>query len=140
MPVIKKKPNFFRENYFKVFGTVWLLIGGVGILVDNSMFLGYLYLIMGLGYFIAGYIKRNQTKAYIEWDEEKLVFSDWFQKPVSYPLSSIDALIISRENLTIKSGAANGTMVDLKGYKEEDIQFLSKEFNSYLNTRIEQLA
>lgn len=135
MPVIKKKPNFFRENYFKVFGTVWLLFGAIIVIADDSMIMGYLYLIMGLCYFIAGYIKRTQNKAYIEWDKKKLVFSDWFQTPVEYQLSSIDALIFSGENITIKSGAANGTMVDLKGYKEEDIHLLKNDFNSYLNPR-----
>ncbi|MCM4159787.1 hypothetical protein FHG64_15680 [Antarcticibacterium flavum] len=133
MPSIIKEPNFFRENYFTVFGAVWLFIGGAVVLIDTGMILGYLYLIIAVVYFGVGYFKRHQKKAYIEWNDEKLVFNDWFQSPVEYSLSSIDAIIVSGQNLTIKSGAANGTMVDLKGYKEEDIQFLQDDLNQFIS-------
>lgn len=133
MPIISKKPNFFRENYFGLFGSVWALFGGAIVIVDESMPLGYLYLFMSVGYFLMGYIKRHQNKAYIKWDDEKLIFSDWYQRPVAYPYSSIDAIIISGENLTIKSGAANGTMIDLKGYDQEDIHLLKSVSINHLD-------
>lgn len=132
MPSIKKQPNFFRKNYFYLYGTTSLVFG-VGIFIaDSELLLGNLYLLLGLGAFVFGYINRNKNHAYIEWDAEKLVMSDWNQKPVVYRVSSIDGIIVSGKNLTVKSGAADGTMMDLKGFKEEDIRFFENEFSKNL--------
>jgi len=140
MPVIKKKPNFFRENYYKVFGTTWFVLGGLSVLFTPENPVGYLYFIAGIGYFVIGYLNRDHIQAYIQWDPENLILSNWNQKPLIYPVSSIDALIISRENLTVKSGAANGTMLDLKGFNEEDINYLQNDFNKYIQTNVNQVA
>lgn len=138
MPLIKKQPNFFRKNYFYGFGTISLLFGSGIAIADSKLLSGYLYLLLGLGSFVFGYINRSKNHASIEWDTEKLVLSDWHQKPVVYPVSSVDAIIVSGQNLTVKSGAANGTMMDLKGFEAEDIHFFQNDFNKNLEPTLKQ--
>ena len=48
-------------------------------------------------------------------------------------LSEVDHLNVSDYNLTIKKGAAAGTMIELKGFKPEEIRKLKQDFNSETN-------
>ncbi|PRX41946.1 hypothetical protein [Salegentibacter salegens] len=89
--------------------------------------MSYGYTIIGLTYACVGYFKKDLPLEFIAWDEEKIEISEWQQSTRSYNWSTIDGINVSPSNLTIKSGPADGTMVDLKGYTEADIEKLKSE-------------
>ncbi|OEY72636.1 hypothetical protein [Salegentibacter salarius] len=127
MPQISKKVSFFRRNYFYITGGFWLGMGIALILVGGNDFIAYPYTIVGLigaGY---GYFKNDLPLEFIRWDNEKIEISEWQQSTRSYNWRNIDGINVSATNLTIKSGPAGGTMVELKGYSEVDIEKLKTE-------------
>lgn len=127
MPQISKKVGFFRRNYFYITGGFWLGMGIALILVGGNDFIAYPYTIFGLigaGY---GYFKKDLPLEFIRWDNEKIEISEWQQSTRSYNWRNIDGINVSATNLTIKSGPAGGTMVELKGYTEADIEKLKTE-------------
>ncbi|HKL36449.1 MAG TPA: hypothetical protein VJ899_09190 [Salegentibacter sp.] len=130
MPQISKKVNFFRRNYFYITGGFWLCMGFALILVGGNEFIAYPYTIFGLigaGY---GYFKKELPLEFIRWDNEKIEISEWQQSSQTYLWENIDGINVSETNLTIKSGPAGGTMVELKGYPEADIEKLKTELTS----------
>ena len=58
------------------------------------------------------------------------MISGFQQAPLTYFWNEIDEIYISKNHLTVKSGAANGIMYDLKDFQDEDVQFLKKELDS----------
>ncbi|MGY5847425.1 hypothetical protein ACW6QP_08385 [Salegentibacter sp. HM20] len=120
MQRISKPSNFYRKHHHYIFGGFWLVSGLVIILFENRNFLGFGYGGFGLAYFIFGYFNRNKTDEYIAWDENKIIIKQLHNEILEYPKGKIDALGVSKTDLTIKSGAAAGIMVELKQYSEED--------------------
>lgn len=133
MPKISKEVTFFRRNYFYVIGVGWLFIG-VGLLVAKAnLFLGCTYTVLGLIYAGYAYFKKDLPLEFIRWDDEKIEISEWQQNTKTYHWEDVDSINVSEANLTIRSGAANGTMVGLDNYSEENIEKLRialADFNS----------
>jgi len=127
MPQISKKVTFFRRNYFFIMGGIWLLFGITMLIVKTYDVMAYGYTIIGLVYAVVGYFKKDLPLEFIRWDDEKIEISEWQQSTRSYKWTGIDGINVSETNLTIKSGPANGTMVELKGYTEADIEKLKTE-------------
>ena len=127
MPQISKKVTFFRRNYFFIMGGIWGLMGVLMIIFQVMDVMAYGYTLIGLIYAVVGYLKRDLALEFISWDEEKIEISEWQQSTQSYKWENIDAINVSATNLTIKSGPADGTMVELKGYIETDIEKLKTE-------------
>lgn len=127
MPQISKKVSFFRRYYFYLMGGFWLCMGIALILIGSNDFIAYPYTIFGLigaGY---GYFKKDLPLEFIRWDNDKIEISEWQQEKRAYNWGNIDGINVSPTNLTIKSGPAGGTMVELKGYTEADIEKLKNE-------------
>lgn len=133
MSKISKKVTFFRRNYFYVIGVGWLLLGVVLLVAKANPFLGYTYTVLGLFYAGYAYFKKDLPREFIRWDDEKIEISEWQQNTKTYLWKDVDSINVSEANLTIKSGAANGTMVALDKYSEAKIKKLRTalvDFNS----------
>lgn len=130
MPGITQKKNFFKENYFYLFGFLWFFMGlMMWLLVKNAIYLTYFPL--GIGTMLYGHFNKKRHSAYIKWDEKSITLKEWTEKSKTYKFRDIDQIIISKGHLTIKSGAANGIMVELKDYNEEDKHFLQQSIPSF---------
>ncbi|HSP82152.1 MAG TPA: hypothetical protein VLN72_00305, partial [Gillisia sp.] len=70
------------------------------------------------------YLIRNKTEEYITCNNFANIVKDLANEELTYSSQEIDAVFISNNHLTIKSGAANGIILDLVGYSEEDIELL----------------
>ena len=134
MQKIEKHNGFFRRYYYSLFGSFYLIIAvAMFFIADSSSVMSDGYFVIGIGYFVGQYFFGGSTKEYISWDHNKIVLKQWCQKEVSFTLAEIDHINVSEYNLTIKKGAAAGTMMDLQGFKPEDIQQLQKDFSSEVN-------
>ena len=130
---ISKKVTFFRRNYFFIMGGIWLLFGITMLIVKTYDVMAYGYTIIGLVYAVVGYFKKDMPLEFIRWDDEKIEISEWQQSTRSYNWGKIDGINVSATNLTIKSGPAGGTMVELKGYIKADIEKLKTELTPEQN-------
>ncbi len=134
MQKIEKYNGFFRRHYYSLFGSFYLIIAvTMFFIADSSSVMSYGYFAFGIGYFVVQYFSGGSTEEYISWDHDKIVLKQWCQKEVSFTLAEIDYINVSDYNLTIKKGAAAGTMMDLQGFKPEDIQQLQEDFSSEVN-------
>ena len=90
-----------------------------------------LYLLLGLLYFVA--IRKNKIRnsEYIEWDHEKLIVKKQNEKPNGYLLSTLNDLKVTTDDLVIKAPDASGTMMNLKGYSEDDIRKLRADLSNF---------
>ncbi|QED37613.1 hypothetical protein FK178_07685 [Antarcticibacterium arcticum] len=123
MARIVKPTGFFKKNYHYIVGGFWFLAGLISLILRES-FIYYTYLPLGLGLIIYGYSIRKKTEESISWNNKGLFINDLANGKLSYPWEDIDTVFISNNHLTVKSGAANGIILDLLGYSEEDIHLL----------------
>ena len=114
-------------------GGIWLLFGITMLIVKTYDVMAYGYTIIGLVYAVVGYFKKDLALEFIRWNNEKIEISEWQQSARSYKWRNIDGINVSATNLTIKSGPAGGTMVELKGYTEADIDKLKTELTPEQN-------
>lgn len=127
MPEISKKSSFFRRNFFYLTAGIWA-IAGISMLIFQIVdFMAYGYTVIGIAYAVIGYFKRDLPLEFISWDEEKIQISEWQQSTRSYKWENVDGINISATNLTIKSGPADGIMVEFKGYTDADLEKLKTE-------------
>ncbi|WBL21364.1 hypothetical protein [Zunongwangia sp. HRR-M8] len=113
MQKIEKHNGFFRRHYYNVFGLLYMLIAFALLFFEHDFSLMYYgYFIIGIAYFGIQYYYGDSTEESISWDSEKIILKKWRQKPVTYSLSEVDHLNISDYHLTIKKGAATGTMIN----------------------------
>ncbi|HET8886757.1 MAG TPA: hypothetical protein VFM70_10445 [Salinimicrobium sp.] len=136
MTRIVKRSNFFRRNFFLLFGGCLFLLFILMLISDPDFdFWSAGYLPIGVLHIYMHFYNKKKygtDEAYIAWDDEKIVVRELQQPPNIYTWSEVDDIRISKNHLTIKSGAANGIMMDLKGFKEEDIPQLENELKSKL--------
>ncbi|MCF4101020.1 hypothetical protein L1I30_05035 [Gillisia sp. M10.2A] len=132
MPQIIKKSHPGRKYYNLVFAILWGFVGVGYFFTEENKFLGVLYLMLSLGYIIFHIynIKRGRNQDYVKWDDHVLEIGQAGVEQLRYPFEEIDSITITKNNLIIKSGAAAGTMVELKGFSEEDIETLKERFTS----------
>lgn len=136
MSQISKKVTFFRRNYFYVIGVVWLFLGVILLVAKAYPFLGYTYTLLGLIYAGYAYFKKDLPREFIRWDDEKIEISEWQQSTKTYLWKDVDSINVSESNLTIKSGAANGTMVALDNYAEAKIEKLKIVLSNFKSLAI----
>ena len=127
MQKISKPVSFFRRYYFFLMGAFWFFAGIVIIFFDNKDWLGMGYTAFGIAYSVYGIVKRENTEEYIAWDRNKIEIVQLYNEPQTYTREQIGAIHFSENNLTIKSGAAAGTRVELKDYKPGDLERLKEE-------------
>lgn len=111
-----------------IIGTFWLFTG-ITIFILQEGVTSYLYMPVGLGMIIYGYLSKDKIQEFIAWDSSKIIVKDMSEGEKTFPIEAVDNIIISNNHLTIKSGAAGGVILDLKGYQKEDIQLLENEWS-----------
>jgi len=123
MPKIEKKQHFFKKNAPYILGGIYFIIGAVLSFSETSLS-AIPYMLVGVAGIIVGFIQRNSRTEYIKWNDQEIVVKDLMNGKLTYKWEKVDDLIFSNNHLTIKSGAANGVMVELKDYEEADAEFL----------------
>lgn len=88
----------------------------------------YLYIPVGLGMIIYGYLSKDKIQEYIAWDSSKIIVKEPAEGEKEFPLEVIDSITISNNHLNIKSGPAGGILIDLTGYQTEDIKRLESQW------------
>lgn len=130
MSKIVKKSKFLVKYQHWILGLMWLCFGIAYFLMDELLtfsFYGYMFLAFGQVGLHLYFKKKGRNKEFISWSENQLVVQELFQKPKIYHFSKIDNLTLTRNNLIIKSGPANGVMLALKGFHPADIEKLRSE-------------
>lgn len=123
MTRIVKPTNFFKRYHQLILGTFWLLAGIVIYILQEGI-TSYLYMPVGLGMILYGYLSKDNIQEFIAWDTSKIIVKDPAEGEKVFPVETIDNIFISNNHLTIKSGAAGGIILDLTGYPIEEIQRL----------------
>ncbi len=90
----------------------------------------WFYLGMAVMYTSWHFYDKELNMEYIEWDDNEVRVSAFQQNEMVYPFEAINLITITPNNFIIKSGPASGTMIDLKGFKKEDIALLKSRFLS----------
>lgn len=127
---ITKNTGFFKKNYNYLMGAFWFLTGIIMFIIGDGKFTPYFYTPFGIGVLIYAYCTRNKTEEFIAWDDSTLIVKDLSNEEKVFSLENIDAVYVSNNHLTIKSGEAGGIILELNGYKKGDILKLS----NYINT------
>ena len=116
-------------------GGFWFLAGVVSVILSEGI-LFYSYIPIGLGMMIYGYLIRNKTEEFISWNNIGIIVKDLVNEELTYSWQDIDTVFVSNNHLTIKSGAANGIILDLAGYSEGDIKLLQVAVEGDLQPQI----
>lgn len=128
MPKLVKRKNWFAQNGLLASGIFCLLmlLATFVLYVWKDTFIIVGGVIFGIGNIYTNFKmkKRSMDKEFVSWDEEKIIVQQFRQEPLLYKWEEIDQIKLSDKNLTIKSGAANGIMFELKGFRREDVQKL----------------
>jgi len=126
---ITKPTNFFKRYLPLIIGIFWFFTG-ITIFILEEGVSSFLYMPVGLGMIIYGYLCKDKIQEFIAWDSSKIIVRDIAEGEKIFPKESIDNIIISNNHLTIKSGAAGGVILDLSGYEAADIQKLEDQLGS----------
>lgn len=132
MNKINKPTSFVKRNYYYLFGAFWFAAGIAMVFLENK-WLGLGYAGMGVVALFYGFKNKDIKDEYIAWDEQMIKVKQMYNVPLTYVREKIDQIRVSDTDLTIKSGAANGIMVELKEYSPADILLLKKEMENYLS-------
>jgi len=123
MPKIEKSQHFLKKNAPYILGGIYFIIGAILSFSEISLN-AISYMLLGIAVIVVGVIQRNSRTEYIKWNDQEIVVKDSINGRLTYKWGKVDNLIFSNDHLTIKSGAANGIMVELKKYNEADIELL----------------
>lgn len=122
----------------------WFVVALVGILLqlvaqrNNPYFLVPLLILGAVGVYVV-FFTDILKEDFITWDKTAIKIKEDGQE-YSYTKDDIDKVSFSKNHLKIKSGPANGILVDLKGYAEKDILLLEAFFDSSQRIAPEVLA
>jgi len=132
MPKIVKKTSGWRKRYNLYLAIIWTVIGIYNLFISDIKASGILYLFLGISYFAFHMYnqKKGRNRDYIKWDDQLLEVGSVGMKPLKYSLEEIQNITVTPNNFIIKSGAAAGTMVELKGFSSEDLDLLKSRFAS----------
>ncbi|MFN4762727.1 hypothetical protein ACKGJN_06340 [Gillisia sp. Q332] len=91
-----------------------------------------LWFYLGMAVLYGGwhFYDKELNLEYIAWDEKEVRLSAFQEKEKVFAFEDINLITITPNNFIIKSGTASGTMIDLKGFKKEDIALLKSRFSS----------
>ena len=126
------KPPVFLKSYYKIIFVVLWIILSVFTFLDSQFESINLWFYLGMALIYTGwhYYDKDLNMEYIAWNEKEVRVSAFQQNEMVYPFEDINQITITPNNFIIKSGTASGTMIDLKGFKEEDLALLKSRFSS----------
>ena len=131
MPKIVKTQAWWKVSFNIFFSIMWFAVAVIHFIASNY-FLGILYSILTLSYISFHYYnkKKGRGHEFIEWDERVVTIGRIGTKPLYYYLDEIENITVTSNDLIIKSGAAKGTMVELKGFESDDLDLLKARFGA----------
>lgn len=127
---IIKKQQPFRKYQHLVLGALWLVVSFVYFLNDEPVsFLIFGYIFIGISEISLQlyYKKKGRAEGSISWDEKQVIVQELFQKIIIYLLEDIESIPLTQNNFIIRSGAASGIMMELKGFSKEDLDLLRRD-------------
>jgi hypothetical protein len=125
-----KEQHAYRKYQHLVLGIIWLVVSFVYFLNDEPisfLIFGYFFVAIGEISLQLYYKKKGRVEESISWDNDLVIVQELFQEPQMYPLEQIDSIALTQNNFIIKSGAAKGVMMELKGFSKEDIDLLRND-------------
>ena len=122
---IEKSKGRLKSRATLIAGSLFLITGILSI-IDHSYLLAVLYILLGATGIFVGINDRNIDKEFIAWNSDSLSIKD-SSIHVEYAWDEIDEIYIDQGHLKIKSGRANGIMIDLKDYSKNDLQTLNDQ-------------
>ena len=131
MPKIVKTQAWWKVSFNIFFSIMWFAVA-VSHFIASNYFLGILYSILTLSYISFHYYnkKKDRDHEFIEWDDRVVTVGRIGAKPLYYYLEEIENITVTSNDLIIKSGAAKGTMVELKGFESDDLELLKSRFGA----------
>lgn len=132
MTKVVKKISVWRKHHNLFFSFLWFAVGLSYILVSDKLVFGIIYILLAASYLFLHL--SNKTKGrdqeFVSWDEEGIKIGKVGVKPLEYSFTDIQNISLTANNLIVKSGAAAGTMLELKGFTSEDLDLLKSRFAS----------
>jgi len=127
-----EKPPIFLKSYHKIIFVVLWIILGVFTFLDSGFESMNFWFYLGMAVLYIGwhFYDKELNMEYIAWDEKEVGLSAFQERERVYSFEDINLITITPNNFIIKSGPASGTMIDLKGFKKEDIAMLKSRFSS----------
>lgn len=120
-----------RKSKWTYIGLLVVGIGNpvVGLILNNSQtLLVVLYLLLiSIAIYLIFFRKAGWRRDFIQWNEESIRIHDGGVE-FFYDWEAIDQVVLRNNHLLVKSGKANGYMMDLKGFSSEDLD----KFQGYL--------
>lgn len=123
----------------------WFVAALVGILLqlvaqrNNPYFLVPLLILGAIGIYIVFFTDILLKEDFITWDKTAIKIKEDGQE-FRYTKDDIEQVSFGNNHLKIKSGPANGILVDLKGYAQKDILLLEAFFDPTQRIAPEVLA
>lgn len=115
-----------HQSYWKQKG--WYVLLLVSILIQlfvhrsNPYFLVTYFILGAIGIYLI-FFRKVLKDDFISWDETTIKIRESDQE-YFYTKEDIDQVGFGNNHLKIKSGRANGLLLDLEGYKADDIRLL----------------
>jgi len=129
MNKIEKSQHFLKRFAPYILAGIYFILGIVH--AFSETFLSAIpYMLIGVAGVVVGFVQRNSKTEFIKWNDQEIVVKDLMNGKLCYPWEKVDDLIFSNNHLTIKSGAANGVMVELNEYEKQDIEFLQSSLST----------
>ncbi|UAB84000.1 hypothetical protein INR75_17800 [Zunongwangia sp. SCSIO 43204] len=121
-----KKHSPFWVKHLRLISGVAFIISGIGNLIETEhpvsifmftmfMFGGFINLLVYLYY---------PKEVMISWDDEKLEVKGQQLKSKSFLFKDIVDFRFEKDKLILKSDAHRGSILNIKGFKDEDLQVL----------------
>jgi hypothetical protein len=131
MPIITKKNPIWKKDFNLYASVFWGLMGISFLFISENYVSGVLNILLAISYFSFHLynIKKGRNKDYIKWDNNTVIVGRVGEKPLEYSLNEIQSITHTPNNLIIISGAAAGTMVELNGFSNEDLELLKARFH-----------
>ena len=125
MNSIKKSKGLFSKNATLIAGSLFLITGILSAW-DHNFLLAGLYILIGASGIIIGLNNRNVDMEFIKWDNDSLSIKD-SSIVAQYSWVEIEKIYIDHGHLKIKTGRANGIILDLTGYSKTDLEILKEK-------------
>lgn len=137
MTRIDKHSGFWKQKGWFVLAVVSGLLQVV-VHRNNPYFLALFFILGAIGVYVVFFTKTFEDD-FIEWDKATIKIKEDGQE-YHYSQDDIDQVSFKNNHLKIKSGPANGILVNLKGYSPKDILLLKTYFDISENATVEILA
>ena len=133
MQVIQGRINRKKAGLWIILGTLFIAINFYMLICETSNKITSVFqLIIGFCWVGYGIYQLKNDAIKIKWDHHKLTIKYLDRKPIVYNAKEITSFVVTRNNLIVNSGKANGEMIEIKFFnskQKQELQLLQKEIN-----------